>query len=191
MDDKPETLPVKPPTTLDQKKSIRELDIQTWTIAFETVLEQMADGLPFDAICREYHMPIQSSRFRTWIFANEKRRNAYMMAKAIGAEAMEDELVRIADGLAADGSPSPDDVARSNLKIETRKWIMKANNRKRYGDMKHIEQTTTTTTNVDVKTLSTEELKRMILRSAGVDADDLMFDDLGDTVGNPDTLDAA
>ena len=185
MSDPSET--AKPLPTLEQSRAIRELDIQTWTIAFETVLEKMADGTPFDTICREYHLPIQSSRFRTWIFANDKRRNAYMMAKAIGAEAMEDELVRIADGLAADGSPSIDDVARSNLKIETRKWVMKANNRKRYGDMKHIEQTTTTTTSVDVRTLSTEELKKMILRSAGVDADDA---DLFDMI-DPATPDAA
>lgn len=170
-----QTDPVVAPT-LEQSRAIKEFDIQTWTIAFETVLEQMADGKPFDAICRAYHLPIQVARFRSWIFANEKRRNAYMIAKSIGAEAMEDELVRIADGMMADGSMSIDDLGRSTLKIETRKWIMKANNRKRYGDSKHVEQVTTTTTNIDVRSLSTDDLKKMMLRNAGEMGEEMLFE---------------
>lgn len=89
----------------------------------------------------------------------------------MSAEAMEEDLVRIADGLRADGTQSMDDVQRSTLMVNTRKWLMQANNRQRYGDVKKVEQTTTSTTTIDVTTMSTDDLKKFVLRQAGIDAD--------------------
>lgn len=157
----------------------RQLEIQTWNIAFESVLESLAGGLPFDVACREYHQPLSITRFRSWIFANEKRRNAYHMAKAIGAETVEDDLIRISDGLNPDGSPSMNDVARSNLQISTRKWLLQVWNRKRYGDVKHIEQhTTANLTATTVHTLSSEDLQRRLLSSLGLEQQEaLTFED--------------
>lgn len=158
--------------TLDQSKAVAALEIQTWEIAFETVLEKLAAGQTFDSICLEYHLELQPARFRSWIFRNPRRKEAYMTAKAIGAEAVEDELIRIADGLRADGTATMDDVPRSQLKIATRKWLLQVWNRKRYGESKHIEQTTTNTMTVDVRTMSTDDLKQFVLRQAGMGAEE-------------------
>jgi hypothetical protein len=146
---------------------MRNLEVQTFTIAFESLLEHLTAGKPFDEFCRTYHTPLHTGRFRSWVFSKTPRRDAYYVAKAIGAESIEDELVRISDGISVDGSPSVEDVARSTLRITTRKWLLQVSNRKRYGDVKHIEQTTTT--RFDPATLTTEQLEHKILEALGMD----------------------
>lgn len=146
--------------------SIRELERQSFAIAFEHLLEKVAEGTTLTTFATEYHTPLSPGRFRTWIFANNNRKAAYMAAKAVGAEHVEDEMRRIADGLNADGTPSMNDVGRSTLQVNTRKWILQVWNRKRYGDVKHIEQTTTTS--VDLSRLSTDDLRQRLLEQMGL-----------------------
>lgn len=160
--------------SVEHSKSLRELEQQNFTIAFETILEKMSEGVPFTTACNEYpalHTPITPGRFRTWIFRNSQRKNAYLVAKALAAEAVEDEMIRISDGMTNTGSQLPDEVPRSKLRIDTRKWLLTVWNRQRYGEVKQIEQKTT----VDVSAMSTEELKRMILQQVGEDAEDAEF----------------
>jgi hypothetical protein len=157
-------------------------ETKIFEIAFTTAMDWLAEGKTLQEFCVEYHTPISPARFRKWIFQDDKRHDAYRMAKALGAEAMEDELVRISDGLSADGSAAPDETARSKLKIDTRKFVMQVNNRRKYGEHKSIEQTTTTTTKIDVTSLSTEDLKRYVLRQAGADAVDV--DEVMNVIGN-------
>ena len=162
--------------TKAHSSAIKELEIQTWHIAFESILEKMSEGIPFDMACKSYNVPatvapLSPARIRTWIFSNPKRKNAYTVAKLIGAEAVEDELLRISDGLRPDGSASLDDVPRSALKINTRKWLLTVWNRDKYGDVKKVEQTTTT--RVDHSSLSTAELRTKLLQSLGMDVDTL------------------
>jgi len=149
----------------------RQLEKQTFAIAFESALEYMADGGLFEQFCRNYHTPLSKARFITWICKDERRKAAYYNAKEILAETMEEELLRIADGLNHEGLPSPEEVQRSIVRINTRKWLMEKFNRRRYGDVKHIEQNTTSTSTIDVRTMTTDDLKRYVLRQAGVDAD--------------------
>jgi len=162
--------------------SMRELERQSFAIAFEHLLEKVAEGTTLTTFATEYHTPLSPGRFRTWIFANNNRKAAYMAAKAVGAEHVEDEMRRIADGLNADGTPSLNDTARSTLQVNTRKWILQVWNRKRYGDVKHIEQTTTTS--VDLSRLSTDDLRQRLLEQMGLSSAsselsevDLMDDD--------------
>ena len=150
---------------------VRELERQTFDIAFESVLEAAAAGTTLEEFCRTYHVRLSPSRFRTWIWQNARRRNAWLAAKAVGAESIEEELVRIADGIAADGSPSPADVQRSQLMINTRRWLLTVHNRERYGDVRKVEQTTTT--RIDPSSLSTPELQAQLLAALGIDADTL------------------
>lgn len=150
----------------EMSSELLALEKQTFEIAFESALEHIVNGRTFESFCSSYHIPVLPARFRTWIYKDSKRRQQYIAAKAVGAEAIEDELIRIADGLKADGTASPDDVARSTLRINTRKWIMQVSNRKRYGDVKQIEQTTTT--RFDPSTLSTKELQDRLMQSLGI-----------------------
>ena len=48
-------------------------------------------------------------------------------------------LREIADGVDAIDPASSDTVNRDKLRIDTRKWLMSAHNRKRYGEVKQVE----------------------------------------------------
>jgi hypothetical protein len=160
-----------PSRAADMSPEMRQLELQTFEIAFESALEELAAGNTLELFCASYHVRLVPSRFRTWVFQNTKRRNAYIAAKAVGAEAVEDELIRIADGKLADGTPSPNDVQRSQLMISTRRWLLTVWNRERYGEVKKVEQTTTT--RIDPASLSTPELQRQLLEALGIDDDSL------------------
>lgn len=186
--------------------AVIELEKQSFGIAFEHALEALAGGITLSEFCQNYHMPISPVRFRTWMLQDERRKNSYYVAKALWAEQLEDELIRISDGVGPDGqrgshasgshspdshagSPSPslpEDVQRSTLRIATRKWIMEKSNRKRYGEVKHVESVITNTTTIDVASMSTEDLKRFVLRQAGADA--LTVDDLDAALASDDPV---
>lgn len=191
-------LPPRPLVPLSRMTpEMRKLELQTFPIAFESILESLADGRPFSDACQDYNSPLLAlhpTRFRTWIFRDEKRRNAYHMAKAMGAESIEDEMIRIADGIDANGNPTIDDVQRSKLMVDTRKWVLQVNNRRKYGDVKHIEQNITSTTSI--ADLTTDDLRQRLLRSLGMTADDAEFaympgDDQSGQSPYGDELDAA
>lgn len=155
-----------------ERKDIAEYREQTFTIAFEHVLEKTSEGLTLTDILNEYHTPINPAQFRSWIYRDSDRKRAWMVAKAIWAEAMEDELVRIADGRNPDGTPSMTDVQRSQLMINTRKYLMQVHHRRKYGETKFVEQNTTSHSTVDVSSMSREELRAMVLGSFGIGSDD-------------------
>lgn len=167
----------------DLTPEMRELEVQSFGIAFESVLETLAEGRSLDEFCRTYHTQLSPARFRTWIYRDRNRCNAYLAAKAVGAEAVEDELIRISDGVLVDGSASPDDVSRSQLRINTRKWLLQVWNRKRYGDVKTVESHSTT--RFDVSSASSAELQRRVLESLGLESlgsdESLLQEVFGDT----------
>lgn len=147
--------------------ALLELERQSFEIAFESALEYLSDGRTLHQFCLEYHQPLSPVRFRQWMFQKERTKQAYLVAKALGAEAVEDDLIRIADGIDPQGNPIPEDIQRSNLKINTRKWLLGVWNRKRYGETKQIEQTVTQT--VDVSMMSTNDLRQRILSNLNID----------------------
>lgn len=144
----------------------RELERQTFAIAFESALEQVAEGVSLSDFCREYHTPLARARFLAWILRDEKREQFYNAALAVGARAMEDDLVRLADGKNPDGSESLSDVSRSNLQINTRIKVMQFRDRKRYGEIKQIEQTSTT--KIETSSMSTAELRERLLETLNI-----------------------
>ena len=58
------------------------------------------------------------------------------------SEFLAGEILEIADGLESMDAASSDTVNRDKLRIDTRKWLMGAHNRKRYGESKQIELAT-------------------------------------------------
>lgn len=159
------------PLTVEQQQALTRAALeQTYSIAFEQFVEQVSNGRVLGELIAEYHTPLDPARFRVWIYADEKRKRAWLTAKAISAEVMEEELVRIADAQTTSGELAmPEDVQRSRLKIETRLKIMAFNNRKRYGDIKHIKQETTT--HIDTSGMDRDQLRSKILAKLGLGVD--------------------
>ena len=146
---------------------MRSLERQTFEIAFEMALEAMAEGVTLQDFCREYHTQLSPARFRNWMFKDANRSVAYRRAKMIGAEAVEDELLRISDGKNPDGSASLSDTNRDTLRINIRKWLLGVWNRKKYGDVKQVEQHITP--RFDPATATADELQAELLRALGLD----------------------
>ncbi len=116
-------VPVASKVTLDL------VPIQENEIAFEVLLEQMeTSGITLAQFCREYHRNLDETRFRSWVLNNPKRRERFDAAKLIMASNVEDEMLRIAD---ATDNPM-EDVQRSKLRIDTRKWWLSIQDPKRY-----------------------------------------------------------
>ena len=124
-----------PPTTGAGRPS-------TYSEALGTVIaERVMDGESLRAICRSDGMPNRGTVLR-WLAAEPGFRMLYRQARALACEFMADELVEIADDSSGDFEansrgemvPNPEAVARSRLRIETRKWVMARMHRAMWGD---------------------------------------------------------
>lgn len=108
------------------------------------LLKRLSEGESLRGICEDAHMPDRGTVLR-WIGENEELRNQYARAREAQADAIFDDMLRIAD----DGSNDwmmqnrGDDVAwvengenarRSALRIDARKWILARMAPKKYGD---------------------------------------------------------
>lgn len=106
-----------------------------WTWRF--ILDQLTTGATLVSILRNNpNMPKDEARLRRWIFNDPARKAEYEQAQQIGTEALTDRMLEIAEGV-----DSMEDVHRSNLRVNTLKWLVGCRNRDRYGDKKQIEQT--------------------------------------------------
>lgn len=157
----PQWLSVTPaPTQPSSNRQLnRELNEVTYTAMFEHVLVKIAEGIPLKEILREDYRQPEYEHFLRWVHRNEQRKNRYFEAQEVGAEIIASELLEIADA-----DDSLEDVARSTLRINTRKWLLGVWNRKRFGDIKQIEQNVT----IDILAAMQAANDRLATRSQNV-----------------------
>ena len=93
------------------------------------------EGQTLTSICRDVQGMPEVGRLRRFIHTNPKYKDEYKLAKEIGAEKVEDEMIDIADGM--DGTIN--EVQRDVLRINTRKWLLAIWNRDHYGDKKQVD----------------------------------------------------
>lgn len=103
----------------------------TYEIFFENSLELIAGGRNLADLIMESPHGIIPGRYRTWLHKDKKRVERLREAQAIGAEAIEDEIMRIIDA-----TDSLEDVQRSKLKLEGRKFLLQTYSRDRYANEK-------------------------------------------------------
>lgn len=120
------------------RKAVTELNQTMFENMFEVALVKIACGVPLKEILAEDFRQPQYEHFLRWIHKDDGRKARYYDAQAMGAEMVASEMLEIADA-----SDSLEDVARSTLRINTRKWLLGVWNRKRFGDTKQIEQNVT------------------------------------------------
>ena len=116
----------------------RQFEEQTFAAVFDDILEYIASGQPLTAFVEMRPMPFDYQRCLSWIMRDETRKNRYYEAQEIGAEIVSHQILGIADA-----SDSLEDVARSTLRINSRKWLMGVWSRKRFGDIKQVDQNIT------------------------------------------------
>lgn len=112
----------------------REIMFMQFEIMFDHVLEQMAEGHPIKHTLDKDARGYESSTFIDWIKKDPQRTVRYENAQLLYAEKLGSEIIEIADA-----EDSIEDVNRSKLRIDSRKWLMGVYNKRRYGDTKTIE----------------------------------------------------
>lgn len=125
-----------PSTTLSvaNAKSNRELIYIKFANAFEGILDRVASGYSLKKALEEDFRQFEAGMFIQWMKKTGDLYSRYVSAKEMRSELWVSDLIDIADA-----DDSMEDVQRSRLKIDTRKWIIASDNRKTYGDTKTID----------------------------------------------------
>lgn len=109
---------------------------------FDRICERIADGESLRAICADEDMPDKSTVMR-WLNEREELQDQYARAREIQADALFDDILDIADNGVNDwieaNADEPekyngDNVQRSRLRIDARKWMAGKLRPKKYGD---------------------------------------------------------
>ena len=145
----------------------RQFEEQTFEAVFDDILEHIASGQPLTAFVEMRPLAFDYQRCLSWIMRDETRKNRYYEAQEIGAEIVSHQILGIADA-----SDSLEDVARSTLRINSRKWLMGVWSRKRFGDIKQVDQNIT----IDLSAAMQEAQDRLD-RSRVIDVQARVVDD--------------
>jgi hypothetical protein len=158
-------LPHYHPTVIHTRREIKAMQTQIEHLTFESLfdeaLDRIAAGQPLIQTIEGDPREPNYTRMLAWIHADPQREAQYHEAQKIGAEVIAQQLLALSDA-----SDSMEDVNRSTLRINTRKWLLGVWNRKRFGDVKQIDQNVT----IDLSGAMQQAQERLD-RSRTVDAD--------------------
>jgi hypothetical protein len=115
-----------------------------------TICDRLALGESLRKICEDDAMPDKSTVLR-WIAAHDEFRDQYARAREAQADFWAEQIIDISDDgqndtyTDDDGNErtNQDVIARSRLRVDTRKWLMARMAPKKYGDKLDIDQRTT------------------------------------------------
>lgn len=105
------------------------------------ICRRLSEGESLRSICRDKDMPDKTTVLR-WLSQHEEFRTQYAHAREMQTEHWAEEILDIADDGSndtykdKDGAPRVDQevIARSRLRVDTRKWLMSKLAPKKYGD---------------------------------------------------------
>jgi hypothetical protein len=109
----------------------------------DLICSKIANGQGLVKICKEEGMPARST-VMLWLFKNKSFSDKYAQARESQADYYFEEMLEIADTtdgdmlLDKDGNPTGkvnhENINRSRLRVDTRKWIVARLAPKKYGD---------------------------------------------------------
>jgi hypothetical protein len=107
------------------------------------ICRRLAEGETLRSVCRDKAMPDKATILR-WLADKKKAdfRDQYVYAREMQADALFDEALEIADDASGDWSMDKDgkkvldheNIQRSRLRVDTRKWAAGKMAPKKYGD---------------------------------------------------------
>jgi SHS2 domain-containing protein len=137
--------------------------------------KRVAGGRMVRDVCNDADMPAAPTFYR-WLETHDDFRKQYARAKEIQADAMAADILKISDTSDADNvcdeygniKPNHEWIARSKLRVDSRKWLLSKMMPKKYGDK--VEQTIVGDPErpqqhnhtVDIKAMNAEQLKEFI-----------------------------
>ena len=110
----------------------------------EAICEALVEGRSLASICANEDMPSRSTVFR-WLDQHEEFRVLYARARKLQADILSDETLDIADDARNDWMQrltqkqaswvaNGENIQRSKVRIDTRKWLVGKLNPRKYGD---------------------------------------------------------
>jgi len=135
----PNWLSVPDPKPLRLSKSAKELLHLEYEQIFERVVEDIYRGRSLQSLIKNDHRAISYEDFLQWIKRDPQRYERFKEAQEMRTEFIASEILEISDGVDSIDPTSSDTVNRDKLRIDTRKWLMSAHNKKRYGEVKQVE----------------------------------------------------
>ena len=129
----PDWLDPAPPKPSPEGKA---LVLVQYEQVFMRAIDSIAHGKSLSQVLRDDQRDIDYNDFYRWIKKDPARKSLFDEAQELRTEFMAGEIIEIADA-----DDSLEDVNRSKLKIDTRKWLMGAHNKKKYGATTSIEMT--------------------------------------------------
>lgn len=129
----PDWLDPAPPRPSPEGKA---LVLVQYEQVFMRAIDSIAHGKSLSQVLRDDQRDIDYNDFYRWIKKDPTRKSLFDEAQELRTEFMAGEIIEIADA-----DDSLEDVNRSKLKIDTRKWLMGAHNKKKYGATTSIEMT--------------------------------------------------
>ena len=130
----PDWLTAGEPPAPATSKPVKALVLQQFEAVFPRTLELISSGYTLTNAIAELPIDIDPGAFLRWIKRDHQRHEAYKEAKEIRTEAWAGKLVE-----SAEAADTAEDVQRSKLKVDTLKWLMAADNRRTYGEVKQVE----------------------------------------------------
>lgn len=112
----------------------REIMYMQFEYMFDHVLNELAGGKTIKHTLDKDPRGYESATYIHWIKKDPQRTSRYEHAQLLFAEQLGAEIIEISDA-----EDSAEDVQRSRLRIDSRKWLMGVYNKKRYGETKTIE----------------------------------------------------
>ena len=125
-----------------KKRKTGRPSLYTEALAAE-ICRRLAEGETLRSLCRDPGMPDKATILR-WLADKKKAdfREQYVYAREMQADALFDEALEIADDASGDWSTDKDgkkvldheNIQRSRLRVDTRKWAAGKMAPKKYGD---------------------------------------------------------
>jgi len=125
-----------PPRPSKEAKALLHLQYENM---FENFIEQVYRGRSLKSLVEDDHRMVSYEDFLRWIKRDSQRHERFKEAQEARTEFIAGEILEIADGVDTIDPTSNESVNRDKLRIDTRKWLMGAHNKKRYGETKQIE----------------------------------------------------
>jgi len=135
----PNWLSVPDPKPPRLSKSAKELLHLEYDQIFERVIEDIYRGRSLQSLIKDDHRVISYEDFLQWIKREPTRYERFKEAQEMRTEFIASEILEIADGIDSIEPASDDTINRDRLRIDTRKWLISAHNKKRYGEVKQVE----------------------------------------------------
>ena len=118
------------------KKVIAAHSAAEFEMVFPRVLESVCGGSTLAGALKELPIRVNQGGFMRWLKKHPSYLAMYEEMKEIRTEVWAGRIISHAEGL---DEGFENDTARSKLIIDAYKWLMGADNRKKYGDTKQIE----------------------------------------------------